>query len=118
MGIIWARDLTQPGCRIPPSDVVRQTGVHGSEINRLDQVRALEEAQEEVGVLFRQDEAAHQAYFRRYDATVSACLEISVEDSMLDDVVRHFDEGLIFYVFEDAVPSPQRLPRPMARHHL
>jgi HAD superfamily hydrolase (TIGR01549 family) len=108
--VIWARALEEHGHAVSQAEIIRRTGASAPEFNRGDLVRALQAAHEAFRVLpFPRDEAEQEAYLRRLDAAVLECLGIPVEESILDTVARRFREDLVLHVYEDAVPTLQRL---------
>lgn len=108
--VVFARALGEHGYDVKREEVVRRVGVEGPEFNRPDLVRAFQAAREEFRVLpFPRNRDEQAAYFRRFDVAVLERLEVPAEDALLDTVARRFEEDVTSHVYEDALPTLERL---------
>lgn len=110
--VLWARALAEHGYTVPPEEVIRRTGVTGPEVNRPDLQRAIRAAGEDFQALpFPRDREEQAAHFRRFDAAILQRLGLPVEAAILDTVACRFEEDLTSHVYDDAVPTLERLQK-------
>lgn len=108
--VIWARALEKHGYRVTPEEVVRRTGVDGPEVNRPDLHRAVQAAWEDFQTLpFPPNLEEQEAHFRRLDAAILERLGLPVDEEVLDTLTRRFREDVESHLYEDALPTLERL---------
>ncbi len=102
---IWLAVLEEHGFHVARDALFRTTGVAGPDFNRLDIVRALQGATEEMTEPFPPTQEEERAYFRRFDAMVLKRLGIPPREDIMDALDRRFREGILVHAYEDAEPA-------------